>query len=133
MLETGEEQETSLENPYPGLRPFRTTESLIFFGRDEHTDALLKKLKTTQFVAVVGTSGSGKSSLVQAGLLPALNTGLMKGAGSSWRIALFRPGNNPIGNLAQALSKANLFPQNGEAPVTNQPQAETEKALRRVV
>jgi hypothetical protein len=100
-------------NPFPGLRPFDTDESLVFFGRDGQSDMLLEKLWDTRFVAVVGTSGSGKSSLVRAGLLPALRGGFMNDAGSGWHIAMFRPINDPIGNLARALLKANIFARGG--------------------
>ncbi len=91
-------------NPFPGLRPFRSSENHLFFGRDDQNHELLKKLRRNRFLAVVGTSGSGKSSLVRAGLLPRLHGGFMTQAGSSWRIAVFRPGHDPIGNLAQALN-----------------------------
>src|SRR5512144_1969088 len=64
-------------DPYPGLRPFRSDESDIFFGREAQTDEMVQRLKTSRFLAVVGTSGCGKSSLVRAGLLAALETGLM--------------------------------------------------------
>src|SRR3982751_710074 len=94
-------------------------EKRMFFGRDGLSDVLLQKLRDTRFVAVVGTSGSGKSSLVRAGLLPALKGGFMVSAGSNWRIALFRPVNDPIGNLAQALFEAGMFTgdqqENGKA------------------
>jgi tetratricopeptide (TPR) repeat protein len=96
-------------NPFPGLRPFNIDESLLFFGRDGLSDTLLEKLQATRFVAVVGTSGSGKSSLVRAGLLPALLSGFMPHAGSGWHVALFRPINNPIRNLARALSECGIF------------------------
>jgi WD40 repeat protein/energy-coupling factor transporter ATP-binding protein EcfA2 len=91
-------------NPFPGLRPFEATETHLFFGRDGQSEELLRRLRRTRFLAVVGTSGSGKSSLVRAGLLPALKGGLMASAGSDWRIAILRPGNDPIGNLARALA-----------------------------
>jgi energy-coupling factor transporter ATP-binding protein EcfA2 len=91
-------------NPFPGLRPFESTETYLFFGRDGQSEELLRRLRRTRFLAVVGTSGSGKSSLVRAGLLPALQGGLMASAGSDWRIAILRPGNDPIGNLARALA-----------------------------
>lgn len=93
-----------LFNPYPGLRSFETEEDYLFFGREDQTDELIRQLRTTRFLAVVGTSGSGKSSLVKAGLLPGLQGGFMAGTGSAWRIALFRPGGDPIGNLARALN-----------------------------
>ncbi|NIT71593.1 MAG: hypothetical protein GWN55_06030, partial [Phycisphaerae bacterium] len=69
----------------------------------------LRKLRRNRFVGVVGTSGSGKSSLVRAGLLPALHGGFMTKAGSSWRIAVLRPGHDPIGNLARALNTPEVF------------------------
>jgi energy-coupling factor transporter ATP-binding protein EcfA2 len=94
---------TSTTNPFPGLRPFEAHESHLFFGRDGQSDNLLQRLSRQRFLAVVGTSGSGKSSLVRAGLLPALDGGFMLRAGSSWRVAIMRPGGNPIGRLAQAL------------------------------
>ncbi len=93
-------------NPFPGLRPFESTETHLFFGRDGQSEELLRRLRRTHFLAVVGTSGSGKSSLVRAGLLPALQGGLMASAGSDWRIAILRPGGDPIGNLARALESA---------------------------
>jgi uncharacterized RDD family membrane protein YckC/energy-coupling factor transporter ATP-binding protein EcfA2 len=96
-------------NPFPGLRPFEFDENYLFFGRDGQTDKLLSRLRRHRFLAVLGTSGSGKSSLVRAGLLPDIHGGLMVVAGSSWRVALFKPGNDPIGNLAQALSEPETF------------------------
>ena len=96
-------------NPFPGLRPFDVDENELFFGRSFQTDQLLARLRQSRFTAVVGTSGSGKSSLVRAGLLPALKRGLMAAAGSRWRIAVFRPINDPIGNLTQALKTEEVF------------------------
>lgn len=91
-------------NPYPGLRPFEAHESFLFHGREEHTRALLERLSVERFLAVVGSSGSGKSSLVRAGLLPALYRGYLVGASSRWRIAVMRPGSAPIDELARALA-----------------------------
>jgi len=96
-------------NPFPGLRPFEFNESGLYFGRDGQSERMLAKLAARRFVAVVGTSGSGKSSLVRAGLLPALFGGFMPGAGSDWRVALMRPGNDPVGNLARALNAPGVF------------------------
>jgi ABC-type glutathione transport system ATPase component len=58
--------------PYPGLRAYFTRERDWYFGREEHVDAMLSRLEESRFLAVVGSSGSGKSSLVFAGLIPAL-------------------------------------------------------------
>jgi WD40 repeat protein len=96
-------------SPFPGLRPFEFQESHLFFGRDGQIEKLLDKLIRTRFLAVVGTSGSGKSSLARAGLMPALRGGMMTGAGSNWRIAVMRPSNDPIGNLARALNAPDVF------------------------
>jgi ABC-type lipoprotein export system ATPase subunit len=54
-------------NPFPGLRSFREDEEYLFFGRESQIDAMVSKLASTHFLAVVGTSGSGKSSLVNCG------------------------------------------------------------------
>lgn len=99
----------TLTNPFPGLRPFEADEEHLFFGRDGQSDELLRRLRRSRFLAVLGTSGSGKSSLVRAGLLPALYGGIMTQAGSAWRVALFRPGHDPIGNLAQSLNDPQVF------------------------
>jgi hypothetical protein len=90
-------------NPFPGLRPFESHESSVFFGRDDQCDELLTRLGRRRLVAVVGMSGSGKSSLVRAGLLPALDRGYLPSAGSSWHIAIFRPGSDPVANLTRGL------------------------------
>jgi WD40 repeat protein len=89
--------------PYPGLRPFDRDEDDLFFGREEQVDQLLDKLADTHFLAVLGTSGLGKSSLVRAGLLPALDSGFMGAAGARWTIAELRPGGQPFRRLAAAL------------------------------
>ena len=83
-------------NPFPGLRPFREDEEYLFFGRETQVDTMVDKLGEHHFLAVVGTSGSGKSSLVNCGLRPALYRGLLSAAGTHWRVARFRPGGNPI-------------------------------------
>ena len=96
-------------NPFPGLRPFEMQEKYLFFGREDQTVELLKRLGQARFLAVVGTSGSGKSSLVRAGLLPELHGGTMTDAGSSWEIAVMRPGGDPLTNLARALEDSGIY------------------------
>lgn len=97
------------EYPYPGLRPFQRNETDIFFGRENHSDDLVEKLKQTHFLAVLGSSGCGKSSLVRTGLLPSLDSGFMSGAGAYWAVAVMRPGNQPFANLAKCLLEDNIF------------------------
>ena len=96
-------------NPFPGLRPFEPEEDHLFFGRERDTDELLRQLRSKRFLAVVGTSGCGKSSLVRCGLIPSLQSGLMSHAGSTWRIATMRPGGDPIGQLAVALNAPDVL------------------------
>jgi hypothetical protein len=93
---------TDVTNPFVGLRSFESEESELFFGREEQTKQLLSKLHDTNFVAVVGSSGAGKSSLVKAGLIPALKAGFLN-SGDHWNIASFRPGDRPIFYLANAI------------------------------
>ena len=99
-------------NPFPGLRPFQEEEEHLFFGRESQVDAILDKLADARLLAVMGASGSGKSSLVKCGLIPALRGGLMAKAGPAWRVAHVRPGGNPIKTLARTLYTA-LFTDAG--------------------
>lgn len=94
------------QNPFVGLRPFESEDSLYYFGRDEQVKALLRQLHETRFLAVVGSSGSGKSSLVRAGLIPHLEAGFLVQDRDLWRIAKMKPGDAPLENLAQALVAA---------------------------
>ncbi|HTU48583.1 MAG TPA: PQQ-binding-like beta-propeller repeat protein [Bryobacteraceae bacterium] len=94
-----------LDNPYPGLRPFDEKDFHLFFGRDEQIDELLSRLSRNRFLCVTGVSGSGKSSLVRAGLIPALRRGYVNRSGSRWQIATCRPGNDPLASLQEALAR----------------------------
>jgi hypothetical protein len=88
--------------PYPGLRPFEEADEPVFFGRESQISAILRQLEDHQFVAVVGSSGSGKSSLVRAGLLPALREGFLFGV-TDWVVPIIKPGHAPYQHLATAL------------------------------
>jgi Tetratricopeptide repeat len=109
----------SLFNPFPGLRPFESDEDYLFFGREKQIDELLRRLRSCRFLAVVGSSGSGKSSLVRSGLIPALQSGFMAKAGSSWRIAMLRPGEDPTEQLAASLNARDVLGGNAELGSTN--------------
>ena len=97
---------SSSRMPYPGLRSFRREESDLFFGREDCINAMVDRLSATRFLAVLGSSGTGKSSLVKTGLLDALDLGVMAKARSTWRVVDFRPGSSPLRNLARCLLAA---------------------------
>src|SRR2546423_1612197 len=117
-------------NPFLGLRPFNEDETHLFFGRDGLSDELVERLSRHRFLAVVGTSGSGKSSLVRAGLLSALHAGYMPGPSANWRVAIFRPRSNPLGNLALALNHRDVYGSEDSENATLQSRI-TEAILRR--
>jgi energy-coupling factor transporter ATP-binding protein EcfA2 len=91
-----------LHAPYPGLRSFEAGELAVFFGREAHVSRLVAGLHDRRFLSVIGPSGSGKSSLLRAGLLPALSMA-WPGDVSDWRIAVMRPGERPLRLLAECL------------------------------
>ncbi|MFO0363487.1 MAG: AAA family ATPase, partial [Acidobacteriota bacterium] len=95
-----------MANPFIGIRSFEPAESHLFHGRKPHVQQLLRVLAAHRLVTVTGTSGSGKSSLVKAGLLPALHRGYLRGATTRWRTAVMRPGPAPLLRLAEALGEA---------------------------
>ncbi len=99
----------AVESPYVGLRTFQAANEKFFFGREAATEWLISRLRpgprpesASRFLAVVGASGSGKSSLVRAGLLPALARGALPGS-AEWPLVVLRPGDDPIESLAVAL------------------------------
>lgn len=91
--------------PYLGLDAFREANSAFFFGRERLVDELLARLQHERLLALVGSSGSGKSSIVFGGLLPRLKQGM----GAHWRYLVMVPGENPLANLARAA--LSLIPQ----------------------
>jgi predicted Zn-dependent protease/energy-coupling factor transporter ATP-binding protein EcfA2 len=94
----------SREHPFPGLRLFDFDDREFFFGREDQTYALYRLLNRSRFVAVVGSSGSGKSSLVRAGLLPLLHEETDdESGGACWSFATFRPGTTPMAGLRDAV------------------------------
>src|SRR6516164_9412379 len=99
---------TDIKNPFVGLRAFEEDEDYLFFGRTAEINDLLKKFSNSRLLAVVGSSGSGKSSLVKSGLLPAIYSGFLS-VGRNWRVAVFRPGDDPIGNITKELAKQGVL------------------------
>jgi tetratricopeptide (TPR) repeat protein len=87
------------DRPFPGLRPFSAADYAYFFGRTDQTYALYRMLDRGRFVAVVGSSGSGKSSLVFAGLLPLLDKESREPGGRHWVWRQMTPGGAPLERL----------------------------------
>ena len=111
--------ETTLRLPYPGLRAFRREEGDLFFGREDCINGMVDRLAATRFLAVLGSSGTGKSSVVKTGLLDGLDLGLMASAGSAWRVVEFKPGGAPLRNLAHGLLQTGTEGIEGAKPVTD--------------
>jgi WD40 repeat protein/transcriptional regulator with XRE-family HTH domain len=89
--------------PYMGLRAFEPGDAALFCGRETQAEDVLARLGEARFVAVVGASGSGKSSFVRAGLVAGLSTSTANGS-TSPRVALMAPGEHPLDELTNALS-----------------------------
>ena len=87
--------------PYKGLAPFDAADAEYFFGRERLVAELVARLVGAPLLAVVGPSGSGKSSVLRAGLLPALAGGVLPGS-DGWTQALIRPGEQPLRELGRA-------------------------------
>ena len=91
--------------PFRGLAPFDAAHAEYFFGRERLVAELIAHLVGSTLLAVVGPSGSGKSSAVRAGLLPALADGVVPGS-EAWRRAVMRPGARPLAELSRTLARA---------------------------
>jgi WD40 repeat protein/serine/threonine protein kinase len=101
------------ENPYKGLRAFQESDAIDFFGRQALIEQLVRRLRENhplgRFLAVVGPSGSGKSSVVKAGLMPAIRRGDMTGA-EKWFVTEMVPGAYPFEELEAALLRVAVNP-----------------------
>ena len=95
---------TRPERPYPGLRPFEPQEWAIFFGREEMVDEVIGRLAENRLVLIHGVSGSGKSSLVRAGVLPKLALQYRRHE-APWLTCAMRPSGGPLWNLAAELAR----------------------------
>jgi len=97
MINTGVLQ----RNPFPGSRPFFSAEDQLFFGRDKAVSELLEILLKKRFVAVVGASASGKTSLIQSGVIPALLADMKR----EWVPVIIRPGRRPMESLIRGFQR----------------------------
>jgi len=107
--------------PYPGMVPFGEEDSERFFGREREAQELVERLRLHPFLTVIGPSGSGKSSLIFAGLIPALRRSGLFGPGG-WLVRTQRPGEAPLAALQEAIGDIpNLQPlaSNFQPPTSN--------------
>jgi WD40 repeat protein len=111
------------KSPYQGLSAFGEEDAPFFFGREKFVDELVAAVQSKPLVTVVGASGSGKSSVVFAGLVPSLRKV------GNVEIISFRPGNNPLGNLAIALNHHCHSP----APLQGENPTDTQRRLEQMV
>ena len=92
-------------NPFRGLLPFEEEHAALFFGRDREIGDVAARLNERQLLAVTGVSGSGKSSLVKAGVIPMLRAGLVPKLGTQIHVAIMRPRGGPLFELARAMTE----------------------------
>jgi hypothetical protein len=111
------------QNPYRGLEPFTAEHAGVYFGRQADVEALAERVAAQPVVVVVGPSGVGKSSLVQAGLIPRPT------AGQPWADAVVRPGPDPWHRLAAGLLRAR---QRAEGSPGNATKAEVEREIEQL-
>ena len=95
-----------IANPFRGLLPFEEEHAALFFGRDKEIRDVAARLEQRRLLAVTGVSGSGKSSLVKAGLIPMLRAGLLPQLGTHLHVAVMKPGGGPLFELQQKLISA---------------------------
>ena len=101
-------------SPFPGLKAFDEAHEAVYFGRAREVAALVRRLSGQRLQVIVGASGSGKSSLVRAGLLPKLRDNAIPGS-AGWSRVTLKPGKTPFVNLADAL--ISQTPELGGDPV----------------
>ncbi len=99
-LSMDEEPPTPGEAPYKGLQYFSEADAEWFFGREQASRHLTQALQEQRFLAIIGASGSGKSSVVRAGLVPALKSSQP----GHWQVHIFTPSSNPLESLAVSLT-----------------------------
>ncbi len=117
--------------PYKGLESFEFSDADYFFGRAQLVGELVDRLDERNFLAVLGASGSGKSSLVKAGVLPAFLKQQRERGDEGWRFCVFRPGAEPMKSLARGVTDESVTTSLLEVEKTLQPGVEGLKELVR--
>ncbi|MDQ3335116.1 MAG: protein kinase [Myxococcota bacterium] len=97
------------ESPFPGLAAFQETDANRFYGRSREITRMVARVREQPLTAVIGASGSGKSSFIRAGVGPAL-----KQSGDRWDIVTLRPGRQPMVTLASVVQRLSMLTSNNE-------------------
>ena len=128
--------ETALPNPYKGLRAFEEADAGDFFGRADLVDEIITRLRGNglqgRLVLVVGGSGSGKSSVVRAGLLPRVRRGGVPGS-HGWFVTTMQPGSSPFQELAECLRGVAVADSSGVVERLAEDKKGIDRVLRRLV
>ena len=111
--------ENNLITPFPGISPYSEKEADNFYGREREVEDVLGILKRFKLVTICGECGSGKTSLIEAGILPKLKKGFLGQAGKEWVICNFRPGISPLENFSYALSDSGALYLRGKSKTTD--------------
>jgi WD40 repeat protein/class 3 adenylate cyclase/energy-coupling factor transporter ATP-binding protein EcfA2 len=131
-LDPGATGALETRNPYKGLRAFTEQDAGDYFGREALTEHLVVRLEQTRFLAVVGPSGSGKSSVVRAGLVPRLRQGALPGS-ERWSVVEMLPGAYPLEELEAALLRAADSPSAGVLEQLEQDDRGLLRAVKRLL
>jgi len=120
-------------SPFRGLAPFEAEHAAVFFGRNRVIDAARRQLvgaaeRGSPFLLIVGASGSGKSSLARAGLIPRLTTPGVVTSVDLWRVARMKPSEgqaDPLTEMATALLATDALPELGQGIIRTRPASPT--------
>lgn len=121
------EEQLAPTNPYKGLRPFEETDADTFFGRETLVEQLLTHLQQQNFLALVGPSGSGKSSVIKAGVIPSIRRSDIEKT-ERWFITSMVPGSHPVQELTEALLSVAI----DDSSVKFDPEFKDENSLSRI-